>query len=40
MAATKGVDVPVSAAVDAVLAGRLAIDDAIDALMARPQKAE
>lgn len=40
MAAAKGVDVPVSAAVDAVLAGRLAIDDAIDALMARPQKAE
>lgn len=40
MAAAKGVDVPVSAAVDTVLAGRLAIDDAIEALMARPQKAE
>lgn len=40
MAAAKGIDVPVSAAVDAVLAGRLAIDDAIEALMARPQKAE
>ena len=40
MAAAKGVDVPVSAAVDAVLAGRLGIDGAIEALMARPQRAE
>lgn len=40
MARAKGVDVPVSAAVDAVLAGRLSIDGAIEALMARPQKAE
>ncbi|QRG09867.1 NAD(P)-dependent glycerol-3-phosphate dehydrogenase [Xanthobacter dioxanivorans] len=40
MAAAKGVDVPVSAAVDAVLGGRISIDDAIEALMARPQRAE
>ena len=40
MARAKGVDMPVSAAVDAVLQGRLSIDAAIEALMARPQKAE
>lgn len=40
MAAAKGVDVPVSAAVDAVLGRRLSVDGAIEALMARPQKAE
>lgn len=40
MAAARGVDMPVSAAVDAVLAGRLSVDGAIEALMARPQKAE
>ncbi|MFG1358914.1 NAD(P)H-dependent glycerol-3-phosphate dehydrogenase [Xanthobacter pseudotagetidis] len=40
MAASSGIDMPVSAAVDAVLSGRLTVDGAIDALMARPQKAE
>ncbi|WP_454916137.1 NAD(P)H-dependent glycerol-3-phosphate dehydrogenase [Xanthobacter sediminis] len=40
MARAKGVEMPVSAAVDAVLGGRLSIDAAIEALMARPQKAE
>lgn len=40
MAGTAGIDMPVSAAVDAVLSGRLTVDGAIDALMARPQKAE
>lgn len=40
MARDAGVDMPIAAAVDAVLAGRLAIDAAIEALMARPQKAE
>ncbi|MFS8037835.1 NAD(P)H-dependent glycerol-3-phosphate dehydrogenase [Xanthobacter sp. AM11] len=40
MARARNVDVPVSAAVDAVLCGRLSIDGAIEALMARPQKAE
>ncbi|MGQ3676129.1 NAD(P)H-dependent glycerol-3-phosphate dehydrogenase [Xanthobacter sp. TB0139] len=34
------IDMPVSAAVDDVLSGRLSIDAAIEALMARPQKAE
>lgn len=40
MAQAKGVDMPVSAAVDAVLQRRLSIPGAIEALMARPQKAE
>ena len=40
MSREKGVDMPLSAAVDAVLGGRLTIDGAIEALMARPQKAE
>ncbi|MFG1285592.1 NAD(P)H-dependent glycerol-3-phosphate dehydrogenase [Xanthobacter versatilis] len=40
MARAKDVDVPVSAAVDGVLQGRLSIDGAIEALMARPQRAE
>jgi glycerol-3-phosphate dehydrogenase (NAD(P)+) len=35
-----GVDMPIAASVDAVLAGRLTIDDAIDALLSRPQKEE
>ncbi|MFG1425502.1 NAD(P)H-dependent glycerol-3-phosphate dehydrogenase [Roseixanthobacter glucoisosaccharinicivorans] len=40
MAAARGVDMPICAAVDAVLAGRLTIAGAIDTLMARPQRAE
>lgn len=40
MAEAAGIDMPVSAAVDAVLQGRLTIDAAIETLMARPQKAE
>lgn len=40
MAAAQAVEMPVSAAVDAVLRERLSIDAAIEALMARPQKAE
>ncbi|MEP9355369.1 NAD(P)H-dependent glycerol-3-phosphate dehydrogenase [Xanthobacter sp. KR7-65] len=40
MAAARELDVPVSAAVDAVLSGRITINEAIEALMARPQKAE
>lgn len=35
-----GVDMPICRAVDAVLAGRLDLDGAIDALLARPFKAE
>jgi glycerol-3-phosphate dehydrogenase (NAD(P)+) len=40
MARAAGVDMPVATAVADVLAGKLTIDAAIDALMARPQKAE
>lgn len=40
MARERAVDMPVSAAVDAVLQQRLSIDAAIEALMARQQKAE
>ncbi len=40
MAKAKGVDMPLSCAVDAVLSDRLTVEGAIDALMARPQKAE
>lgn len=36
----RGVDMPISQAVDAVLAGRLDIAGAIDALLSRPSKAE
>ena len=40
LARAKGVDMPIAAAVDAVLAERISIDDAIAALLARPSKAE
>ena len=40
MAAKAGVEMPIAAAVDAVLAGRLGLDEAITGLLARPQKAE
>ncbi|WP_439636180.1 NAD(P)H-dependent glycerol-3-phosphate dehydrogenase [Oceanicaulis sp.] len=36
MAKTQGVDMPICAAVDAVLAGRISVDDAIQALLNRP----
>lgn len=39
-ARTAGVDMPVSAAIEAVIAGRLSIDEAVGALMSRPIKAE
>ncbi|HWG03771.1 MAG TPA: NAD(P)H-dependent glycerol-3-phosphate dehydrogenase [Beijerinckiaceae bacterium] len=39
-AAALGVDMPIAASVDAILCGRLSVDDAIEALLARPQKAE
>ena len=35
-----GVDMPICAAVDAILAGRLSVDDAIEGLLARPLKTE
>lgn len=40
MARARGVDMPLAEAVDAVLAGALSIDEAIDTLMNRPLKAE
>lgn len=40
LARDKGVDMPVAAAVDAVIAGRSTVDAAIDALMQRPLKPE
>ncbi len=40
MAKAKDVDMPIAMSVDAVLSGQLTIADAIDALLARPSKAE
>jgi glycerol-3-phosphate dehydrogenase (NAD(P)+) len=40
LARRKGVDMPIAEAVDAVIAGRCIIDEAIDTLMSRPLKAE
>lgn len=40
LAASRGVDMPVSSAVAAILAGRITIDAAIEALLTRPFKAE
>jgi glycerol-3-phosphate dehydrogenase (NAD(P)+) len=40
LAAKMGVEMPISAAVDAVIAGRMGVDDAIGALLARPFRAE
>jgi glycerol-3-phosphate dehydrogenase (NAD(P)+) len=37
---SKGIEMPIASAVDAVLAERISIDEAIEALMARPTKAE
>jgi len=40
MARGAGVDMPIASAVDAVIEGRLSVDEAMDALLARPFKAE
>jgi glycerol-3-phosphate dehydrogenase (NAD(P)+) len=40
MAQAHGVEMPIAASVDAVLSGRLGIDGAIEALLARPQRPE
>ncbi len=40
MAGAHGIEMPICAAVDAVLAGRRSVESAIEALMARPQRAE
>ncbi len=40
MAQAHGVEMPIAEAVDAILSARLSVDDAIDALLMRPLKAE
>jgi glycerol-3-phosphate dehydrogenase (NAD(P)+) len=40
VAAGKGVDMPICQAVSAIVAGKLAVDAAIEALLSRPQRAE
>ena len=40
MARAKNVDMPISAAVAAVLAGKLSVDEAIESLLTRPIKSE
>jgi glycerol-3-phosphate dehydrogenase (NAD(P)+) len=40
LAARHGVEVPIAAAVDAILGGRMGVDEAMDALMRRPLRAE
>jgi glycerol-3-phosphate dehydrogenase (NAD(P)+) len=40
VAAQNGVDMPIAEAVHAIVEGRLGIDAAIEALLARPQRAE
>jgi glycerol-3-phosphate dehydrogenase (NAD(P)+) len=40
LARARGLDMPIAEAVDAVIAGRLSIDEAMDALMSRPLRPE
>jgi glycerol-3-phosphate dehydrogenase (NAD(P)+) len=40
LAAAKGVDMPISQSVEAIVAGRIGVDAAVEALLARPSKAE
>jgi glycerol-3-phosphate dehydrogenase (NAD(P)+) len=40
VAAEKGIDMPISAAVHAIVEGRQTVDQAIDALLSRPLRAE
>jgi glycerol-3-phosphate dehydrogenase (NAD(P)+) len=40
VAADKGVDMPICQAVSAIVAGKLTVDAAIEALLSRPQRAE
>jgi glycerol-3-phosphate dehydrogenase (NAD(P)+) len=40
VAADKGVDMPICQAVHAIVAGKLTVDAAIEALLSRPQRAE
>jgi glycerol-3-phosphate dehydrogenase (NAD(P)+) len=40
LAQARGIEMPIAEAVDAILAGRLGLDDAVEALMGRPVRAE
>ena len=40
LATAKGVDMPIAQSVDAIVAGRISVDAAVEALLARPSKAE
>jgi glycerol-3-phosphate dehydrogenase (NAD(P)+) len=40
LAREKGVDMPIVAAVDALIAGRANVDQVLDALLSRPPRAE
>jgi glycerol-3-phosphate dehydrogenase (NAD(P)+) len=40
VAATKGIDMPIAQAVHAIVEGRQTVDEAIDALLSRPMRAE
>jgi glycerol-3-phosphate dehydrogenase (NAD(P)+) len=40
LARAKGVDMPIARSVDAILAGAISVDAAVEALLARPSKAE
>ena len=40
MAAAKGIDMPIAQAVHAVVSGRVGVDEAIEALLSRPLRAE
>jgi glycerol-3-phosphate dehydrogenase (NAD(P)+) len=40
LAREKGVEMPIAAAVDAIVDGRIAVDAAIDALLSRPFRSE
>jgi glycerol-3-phosphate dehydrogenase (NAD(P)+) len=40
LAAEKGIDMPISQAVHAIVEGRQSVDDAIESLLSRPPRAE
>lgn len=40
LAQQRGIDMPIVAAVDALIAGRLTVDEVLDALLSRPQRVE
>jgi glycerol-3-phosphate dehydrogenase (NAD(P)+) len=40
LASERGIDMPIVAAVDALIAGRANVDEVLEALLARPPRAE